>query len=479
MEDKGPEATALASHFAARDALISKELSLRSDTAFRNALSPIASQACAIVSHIREAEHASIWKHDPSNPDNEEGIELYPGMMFGLAKRKLESTHLWRIAKRMPKGTLLHCHLGAMVEVDWLFERILAVEGMHVCSSEALDTEAARVRAVVLFKYITPKPGSSHVSIWSSEYQPDTYVPAAEAADAFPSTGRQGFDVPDTGFNYRVAVMGEEIEAFKKTEEGKNFWGGRLIWTVLRVLDADSIVTSMKDCLEAKQAYPHLVAGFDLVGQEDLGQTLAALMPQILWFRQQCISQNLNIPFFFHAGECLGDGDSTDRNLYDAILLNTRRIGHAFSLFKHPHLIDIVKERRIMVESCPISNEVLRLTATALAHPLPALLARGVSASLSNDDPALLGQGTSGMSHDFWQAVQAWENLGLAGLGSLAENSVRYAAFEDEDDEQWVGGIDKGYEGGGVKAERMKLWRQEWEAFCQWIIDEYGAEFAK
>ncbi|OAL74556.1 hypothetical protein A7D00_0149 [Trichophyton violaceum] len=559
MEDKGPEATALASHFAARDALISKELSLRSDTAFRSALSPIASQACAIVSHIREAEHASIWKHDPSNPDNEEGIELYPGMMFGLAKRKLESTHLWRIAKRMPKGTLLHCHLGAMVEVDWLFERILAVEGMHVCSSEALDTEAARARAVVLFKYITPKPGSSHVSIWSSEYQPDTYVPAAEAADAFPSTGRQGFvswlydrsviserssiehhlgvdeiwrkmaaafptlgsllgyepvyrlflrkmlqnlaadgvrwvevrdvfgspfaregqDVPDTGFNYRVAVMGEEIEAFKKTEEGKNFWGGRLIWTVLRVLDADSIVTSMKDCLEAKKAYPHLVAGFDLVGQEDLGQTLAALMPQILWFRQQCISQNLNIPFFFHAGECLGDGDSTDRNLYDAILLNTRRIGHAFSLFKHPHLIDIVKERRIMVESCPISNEVLRLTATALAHPLPALLARGVSASLSNDDPALLGQGTSGMSHDFWQAVQAWENLGLAGLGSLAENSVRYAAFEDEDDEQWVGGIDKGYEGGGVKAERMKLWRQEWEAFCQWIIDEYGAEFAK
>lgn len=235
----------------------------------------------------------------------------------------------------------------------------------------------------------------------------------------------------------------------------------------------------MKNCLEAKKAYPHLVGGFDLVGQEDLGQTLAALMPQILWFRQQCISQKLNIPFFFHAGECLGDGDSTDRNLYDAILLNTRRIGHAFSLFKHPHLIDIVKQRRIMVESCPISNEVLRLTATVLAHPLPALLARGVSASLSNDDPALLGQGTSGMSHDFWQAVQAWENLGLAGLGSLAENSVRYAAFEDEDDEQWVGGIDKGYEGGGVKAERMKLWRQEWEVFCQWIVDEYGAEFAK
>jgi adenosine deaminase CECR1 len=53
-----------------------------------------------------------------------------------------------------------------------------------------------------------------------------------------------------------------------------------------------------------------------------------------------------------------------------------------------------------------------------MSHPLPALLARGVPAALANDDPALLGQGTSGMTHDFWQALQGWENLGLAGLVS-------------------------------------------------------------
>lgn len=53
-----------------------------------------------------------------------------------------------------------------------------------------------------------------------------------------------------------------------------------------------------------------------------------------------------------------------------------------------------------------------------MSHPLPALIARGVPAALANDDPALLGQGTSGMTHDFWQALQGWENLGLAGLVS-------------------------------------------------------------
>lgn len=120
-----------------------------------------------------------------------------------------------------------------------------------------------------------------------------------------------------------------------------------------------------------------------------------------------------NSPFFFHAGECLGDGDETDQNLFDAILLGTRRIGHGFSLYKHPLLMEMVKTKKIIVESCPISNEILRLTSSIKSHPLPALLARGVPCALSNDDPAILGQRGNGVTDDFWQALQGWENLGL------------------------------------------------------------------
>ena len=217
-----------------------------------------------------------------------------------------------------------------------------------------------------------------------------------------------------------------------------------------------------------------MIAGYDLVGQEDAGEPLKTLSPLLVYFHQRCTEDNLEIPFFFHAGECLGDGDSTDENLFDAILLGTRRIGHAFSLYKHPKLIDMVKQNKILVESCPISNEVLRLTATVMAHPLPALLARGVAASLSNDDPALLGQGTSGMSHDFWVALQAWENLGLAGLGSLAENSVRWGVYEDQDQTTWCQDIEAGEQGTRIRAARMREWKASWETFCQWIVDEFG-----
>lgn len=232
----------------------------------------------------------------------------------------------------------------------------------------------------------------------------------------------------------------------------------------------------MKECIRMKQKFPDLIAGFDFVGQEDLGRPLAELTTLIFWFRKQCAQAGVNIPFFFHAGECLGDGDETDENLFDALLLGTRRIGHGFSLYKHPLLVEMVKEKKVLIESCPVSNEVLRLCASIKSHPLPALLARGVPCSLSNDDPALLGPGTCGVSHDFWQALQGWENLGLAGLGSLAENGVRWAAFEDEDSKEWQLGIKMGAVGKGTRAARLKEWMDSWEEFCKWVVEEFGSD---
>jgi adenosine deaminase CECR1 len=232
----------------------------------------------------------------------------------------------------------------------------------------------------------------------------------------------------------------------------------------------------MNQCIEMKLEFPELIAGYDFVGQEDLGRPLSDLSPLLFYFRKKCAESGVDIPFFFHAGETLGDGDSVDENLFDAILLGTRRIGHGFSLYKHPLLIDMVKEKKILIESCPVSNEVLRLCGSIMSHSLPALLARGVPCSLCNDDPTILGQGISGMSHDFWQALQGWENLGLAGLGSLAENSVRWASLEDYSQKEWVQAIKDGSTGKGIRAQRLKEWATRWERFCAWIVDEYGVD---
>lgn len=175
----------------------------------------------------------------------------------------------------------------------------------------------------------------------------------------------------------------------------------------------------MKIALERKQKFPELFSGYDLVAQEDLGRPLSDLAPELIWFREQTEYLNLTIPFFFHAGETLGDGNSTDYNLVDAILFNSRRIGHGFSLYKHPTLIEEVIEKAVMVEVCPISNEVLRLATDILHHPLPAMIAHGVPTAISNDDPAILGQDIAGLSYDFYQTIQGFDNIGLAGLVGL------------------------------------------------------------
>jgi len=287
----------------------------------------------------------------------------------------------------------------------------------------------------------------------------------------------EGCDKPSRGFHDFLRVFDEEVKKFKATEAGKDFWGCRFIWSSLRRWGKKKIVEHMKECIAMKLAFPEIIAGYDLVGQEDLGRPLSDLVPELFWFKKRCFENGVDIPFFFHAGECLGDGDETDQNLFDAILLGTRRIGHGFSLFKHPLLMDMVKQKKILIESCPISNEVLRLTSSTKAHPLPALLARGVPCALSNDDPAILGHRDNGVTHDFWQALQGWESLGLAGLGSLAENSVRWAAFEDQTAKVWNKDIKDGVYGEGIRGSRLREWTAEWNKFCEWIVMEYAIEY--
>lgn len=61
-------------------------------------------------------------------------------------------------------------------------------------------------------------------------------------------------------------------------------------------------------------------------------------------------------------------------NLYDAILLGSKRMGHGFNLIMHPHLTEIVKKEKICIECCPVSNYVLGYCKDFRLHPARAFL---------------------------------------------------------------------------------------------------------
>ncbi|OKL60832.1 hypothetical protein UA08_03751 [Talaromyces atroroseus] len=538
-----------------REALIEQEHKQRHDFTFRNSMSIVAQEACRIVSTIREKELRDVWTKEKGRLDEE---LLYPGMMFTAARERMEQTKLWKILERMPKGALLHAHMDAMFDLDFLIDQSLQTPGMHISAPAPLLSDDDFDKAPFTFQYSNkPLEASDNLEpVWSKGYKPSSLINVQKSVDTYPRGGQEGFrkwlksrmmitpehsyyhhhgvdaiweifgrvfsvlqslvtyepifrsclqrllaqlardgiryvdfrldfgwewrktgvETPEADYVEFFRVFKEEVEKFKASDEGKDFYGARIIWTTLRSFSNREIVDSMEQCIIAKKEYPEMISGFDVVGQEDRGRTLADLVPVLFWFRKVCAEEGVEIPFFFHAGECLGDGDETDKNLYDAILLGTRRIGHGYSLYKHPLLIDLVKEKKILIECCPISNEILRLSNTIKHHSLPALLSRGVAVSLNNDDPAVLGHGKNGLTHDFWQTLQGLENVGLSGLATMAENSIRWSCFEDQTAAEWQADIRQGIAGQGVKAKYLQEWYQDFEKFCQWVVLEFAGE---
>jgi adenosine deaminase CECR1 len=67
---------------------------------------------------------------------------------------------------------------------------------------------------------------------------------------------QEGEENPEESYDRMFKVFGEEIEKFKNSEEGKGFWGIRMIWTGLRVLDSRKIIEDMDACITIKVCIP-------------------------------------------------------------------------------------------------------------------------------------------------------------------------------------------------------------------------------
>lgn len=285
----------------------------------------MAQEACAIVSQIRFQEQQTLWTKEYEDSLLTEHVDVFPGMMFSLAKERMEKSKLWQIVKRMPKGALLHCHLEAMVDLDWALEEAFKTEGVCVIADGPIVTEQQRRKTGFSFTY--SKSTTDAVSVWTDGYSENTPVPINTAAANFPDGGKSGFvewvrsrvtitasehlshhEGPNEAWRkfiscfpilgsliyyepiyrkfvrrlckqllgdgvyyvdmrsafytpYRcegkenwdedwfnmLAHMEDEIEDFKKTEEGKDFWGARMIWTTVRQFNKKQVIESRYD----------------------------------------------------------------------------------------------------------------------------------------------------------------------------------------------------------------------------------------
>ncbi|KAL2845640.1 hypothetical protein BJY01DRAFT_214016 [Aspergillus pseudoustus] len=532
-----------------RDSLIQREVSQRHDFNLHNSLPPAAHRACQIVSQVCAQELAQI-QHDgyPSNDF------LHLSLMSGQAKERLEQSDLWKIVRHLPKGSLLHAHLPAMVDIDFLIDQVFATPGFHISAPKPITSQPDYQDVPVHFHYQPTEASRDKPSLWSPDYTPSDPIDVLAAGTSFPVNGEAGFRTwlkdrctlqpPNDGgtsgvisdffsfylpiinslfhhepilrsslrrilsqlvadriryvefrvaFTFQYTLQGnekheedystwfqifqEEIERFRNSEEGKYFYGARIIWTTMRGLSNKDIGLSMKQCILTKQKFPGLICGFDLFGIESQERSLSDLLPILFWFRGRCADEGLDIPFMFHAGQTLGDGDQTDDNLFDAVLLGSRRISQPLSLYKHPLLIEVIKTKNILLEYSLRSSACLGLTTPFQSHPLPAVLSRGVSVTLGNDSPGVFGLGDNGLSTEYFGSLLAFQNMGLTGLTMMAENSIRWSCYEDQSLKEWTTGIEEGIVGEGLKASRLREFYADFEKFCEWVAQEFGARY--
>ncbi|TNV71978.1 hypothetical protein FGO68_gene16774 [Halteria grandinella] len=188
-----------------------------------------------------------------------------------------------------------------------------------------------------------------------------------------------------------------------------------------------------------------LIVGFDLVNEEDFTPPIQDFVKLI--FNE---AKNGDFPLIFHAGESM---DNKNENLYDAIILGTKRIGHGFNLALHPLLQQQVKEKQICIECCPVSNLILGYTLDLRCHPVRAFLHQGIPVSISPDDPGFFDY--EGVVLDYVYAYLAWD-LNLADLKKLCINSLEFASISAEE-----------------KARFMPMFNHKWQKFCDYVNSRY------
>lgn len=254
-------------------------------------------------------------------------------------------------------------------------------------------------------------------------------------------------DVYDLDGNiYRgIQVADLYVETLKQFQKDHpDFYGAKLIYAPIRAVNNDSVDNYIELLGELQAKYPDFIAGFDLVGQEDLGKPLIDFVSKLLEIQN-------TTKFFFHAGETNWYGE-TDINLVDAILLNTTRIGHGYAILKHPVLLPLVKEREIGIEINPISNQVLKLVDDLRNHPGSFLIANDFPVVISCDDPTFWG--AKALSYDWYVAYMGLTSResDLRVLKQLAINSILYSTIND-------------------KEKALQKWTIQWDEFLDCILE--------
>jgi adenosine deaminase CECR1 len=398
-------------------------------------------------------------------------------------KQIIAESPVLEVMRRLPKGGVLHAHGGALGDFRWLVTHVSYRPDCYIYqgSGPAVPSGALRLsdtspgegwRLVSELRASAADPKAFDEGIYRSLTLGEEELHAPDIWREFTAIFQRVSGLiahrsvrADYWRNMLMALVDENIQYVESRSLGID----EAIVHDLKTRDPDfdikfiaaagrggtpeQIAQILANVVDLRAKDPERVMGFDLVQEEDRANTNLYYVEQLLAARREAERRGVSLPFYLHSGET---NWAENENLYDAVLLGASRIGHGVALIKHPRLMQIVKERGIAVEVCPISNQLLGYVPDLRNHPAVHYINAGLPVVLSSDDPAIFRHS---LSHDFYAAFMAW-GLDLKSLKQLAMNSLIYSAMNPHE-----------------KRRALAAWERRWTTFITWLNQRLESRF--
>lgn len=446
-----------------RERLIQAELAMRIDAGIK--LAPAEEEADRRLMLLKREEIKRTQEYFP------------PAHSFLKSKtrRLIDQSPILEIMKRLPKGGILHGHGYAMGDFRWLIKHATYLPNCYIYQGKK---EPPRQGAMTVS---SESPGDGWRLVSDLRKAADNVEEFDEEIYQSVTLGEEDLGQPDIWAEFRKCfarstgmffskeiqdnfyrkmlrdMISENVqyvetrggignrEIIEETQRDNPEFKVKYIFASRRTFARERVGEDLNQALDQRAANPDLMIGFDLTDEEDKEHTNLFFINELLEARHEAGRRGITLPFYLHSGE---SNWTENENVLDAILIDSRRIGHGLALFKHPLLMQIVKERGIAIEVCPISNQVLGYVADLRNHPAVLYINSGLPVVICPDDPGIW---KCSLSYDFYAAFMAW-GLDLRCLKQLAMNSLIYSAMDPKEKER-----------------ALEFWREKWEKFIAWL----------
>ena len=391
-------------------------------------------------------------------------------------KTEIESNKFFEDLKYMPKGCLLHHHMSDCIDIEWISNEVIKKENLNnIYMRKFRDTYDILVYTTqpiendipfknIIEDYLKENKDKTPYDYFHSKLSifPEEIEKAKNNDDAWAifmtkyffcyylilykkfykqhirNTFLQCIDDKEFRLESRLTpgkVRNEKYEIINVVEEMEiyieelnyinslnleaKFTFGIII-EIIRNKSDEFILNEITKSIELRKLYPDIICGIDLTGDENNFRTFQELTPIMIE------NTDKKLPWILHCGETIR---AKNYNLIDGILLESKRLGHCINLFKLGTLFECVKNKQIVLEINPISNQTLRQVRDLRMHPCIGYHNDGIKCCINNDDPTLYN--TKGVRYDFLVVAAAME-FDLLDFKCFGLNSIDGAQISNE-----------------------------------------------